>query len=83
MLHATYYMLPAIMAIGLKTLYQILLGQGCMGPALLHCQEQRRLQQPFHVGFVYSPPSTVKLNSMSVLEGLLKLCWAGLNITEA
>ncbi len=62
------------MTVCLKALYEVLLGQGHVRPALLDGQEQGSFQQALHVGFVDSPPCAIKLNGMSVSESLLQLC---------
>ena len=62
------------MTICLKALYEVLLGQGHVRPALLDSQEQGSFQQALHVRFVNGAPCTIKLNSMSVSESLLQLC---------
>jgi len=63
-----------MMTICLKALYEVLLGQGRVRPALLDSQEQGSFQQALHIGFVDSAPCAIKLNRMSVSESLLQLC---------
>ncbi len=62
------------MTICLKALYEVLLGQGRVRPALLDSQEQGSFQQALHVGFVDGAPCTIKLNGMSVSQSLVQLC---------